>query len=687
MEFVKLMFLKLLSDKAVHSKYPTQSNNQRYTIPSADVQFSSTWIASLQDQADNPMATIAFAKLRRSLEDEIAQGKKKRIFRADEELSLSPETIRGVVEKIESIDLYSIDADLNGRLFETFLNATMRGKDLGQYFTPRSIVKLMVRLACLSAGTNPVNIPTILDPCCGSGGFLIDALWDMWEQVEQNKSLTSSKRQELKQLIATTKIVGIDAGKEPPIARIARINMYLHGDGGSRIYFADGLDKSVHIDSDIDAERKSELRELKALVSDDGLADIILTNPPFSKVYESKHEPEKRILLEYELGSEWRHGRRTARSSVKTNALFLERYWDLLRKDGRVIAIVDDSILGGKKDQARELVRRKFIIEAVISLPGDAFQRSKARVKTSVIVLRKRTNPDEDQPPIFMYYCNYVGIDDPNRVRSLPIDSENRQRAADEIKTVGELFQAFQSGNSKAESWIVPGNSIEERMDVKSCLPKPGRLIESWKKQSLQVVKLHELVDVFDEDNLLDDDVIDTSDSEETVTFLRVRYDGIAESGEEKEASDSGYATLLKVHEGDLIISNINAVHGAIAIVPPDLAGHVVSSEYTICRAKDGVDPKLVWLLVRSPEARSDLVLLASGIGRTRVTWDNVRELEIAIPSPSIIAKASELIERSVELSRSAEKARKDAEQGIYSELGLDNYEAWSLINAFKPPR
>jgi type I restriction enzyme M protein len=143
MEFVKLMFLKLLSDKAVHRKHPTESKKDRYNVPESDVQFSTSWIRSLEQQADNPIADIAFTKLRRDLEDEIAQGQKKRIFRPNEELTLSPETIAGVVAKIESIDLYCIDADLNGRLFETFLSATMRGKDLGQYFTPRSIVKLM----------------------------------------------------------------------------------------------------------------------------------------------------------------------------------------------------------------------------------------------------------------------------------------------------------------------------------------------------------------------------------------------------------------------------------------------------------------------------------------------------------------------------------------------------------------
>jgi len=685
-EFVKLMFLKLLSDKKVHQRHPVAPETTSYTVPVADVEFSTFWVESLAEQTLNPIADIAFVNLKRSLEDEVAEGTKKRIFSVDERLSLSPETIAGVVAKLESVDLYSIDADLNGRLFETFLNATMRGKDLGQFFTPRSIVKLMVGLAGLRVDVRTGDIPTVLDPCCGSGGFLIDALWEMWRQIDLNGSLSNKKRSTLRNLVATSRVVGIDAGKDPPIARIARINMYLHGDGGSRVYFADSLDKDVRVDGGLPPERKKELRELKTLIGEDGLADVILTNPPFSKVYESKHAPEKRVLEEYEIGSEQHKGTTRVRSSVKSNALFLERYWDFLRDGGRAIVVADDSILGGKQGPLRDLIRRLYVVEAVISLPGDAFQRSKARVKTSVLILRKKVDETEGQPPVFMYYCKYVGVDDPGRVRVLPADAENRKKAKKEIATVVKLFESFQAGTPDAKPWIVAASAILDRMDVKSCLPQPGRLIAKWQKQKRQVVKLRELVDVYDDDNLLDSDVIDTSSSEEMVTFLRVRYDGVAESGEKKEANESNYSKLLRVHTNDIVISNINAVHGAVAVVTPELDGHVVSTEYTICRAKKEVDPRVVWLLVRSPEARADIVLLASGIGRTRVAWENVKELHIAIPDKATAKKSSALIAKSDELVEQARTARHDAEAAIYTELGLDNEQAWGLISAFKPP-
>lgn len=87
----------------------------------------------------NPVRDILFVKLRNDLEDEIHKGKK-RIFEPGETLKLSASTISELIKTFQSINLASIDEDLNGRMFEVFSNAAVRGKELGQYFTPRPLV-------------------------------------------------------------------------------------------------------------------------------------------------------------------------------------------------------------------------------------------------------------------------------------------------------------------------------------------------------------------------------------------------------------------------------------------------------------------------------------------------------------------------------------------------------------------
>ncbi len=297
-----------------------------------------------------------------------------------------------------------------------------------------------------------------------------------------------------------------------------------------------------------------------------------------------------------------------------------------------MVTVIDDSILGGQSyREVRQFLRDNYIIKAVISLPGDAFQRSLARVKTSLLMLQKKRHVEEAQPAVFMYCCGMVGVDDSSRQRQLPIDEENRRRADEEILRVASLYDDYLRGREAARPWTVPPERIADRIDVKHCLVSPARRVETWRRKGGQVVSLDQLLEVVyqrDSDtNSVEDnvDIIDTSMSSEVVTHLRVRYDGIAESGDEIRAADSNYARLFRVRSGDLVISHINAVHGAVALVPEEFDGFVVTNEYSVCRARPGVDPYLVWALLPSPEIRADLLLTSTGIGRSRVKWEGGR--------------------------------------------------------------
>jgi type I restriction enzyme M protein len=100
--------------------------------------------------------------------------------------------------------MFGIDEDLNGRLFETFLNATMRGKELGQYFTPRNVVKLVTRLAAPKAGRGQVE--KVIDACCGTGGFLIEVLTQMRNAIRENQSLSTSEKEGLIEKVGSVSV-------------------------------------------------------------------------------------------------------------------------------------------------------------------------------------------------------------------------------------------------------------------------------------------------------------------------------------------------------------------------------------------------------------------------------------------------------------------------------------------------
>jgi type I restriction enzyme M protein len=680
-EFVKLISLKLVSDRRIRDQHPELIESDVFEVAVGEVDFSLHWIEQNERNLSNPVNDTLFRNFMTEMEKDIVREKRKRIFEINDEIRLKPETIRGVVRRLEHVYLFGIDADLNGRLFETFLNATMRGKDLGQFFTPRSLVKLGVKLSQLKVRVKDrdgeYHTDTIIDACCGSGGFLIDALSDMWAKADQ-KNLSASEKAQLKKLIANDNIIGVDIANAPKLARIARLNMYLHGDGGTRIFHLNALDKDLRDTPMDNPEATKEKPQLRKLFNGPGF-DVALTNPPFAKAYDRTTDEETRILDTYEVGS----GESGPRSSVRSSLLFAERYHDLLRVGGRWVTIIDDGILSGEayKD-FRDKLREWFLIRAVISLPGDAFQRSNARVKTSYLVAEKRDPKEKQtQPPVFMFPCRYVGIDDPKRQRPRAGDVGARILADDEIAVVLREYEKFQNGEDKRYS--IAAARITDRLDVKNCMFFAGRSVEKWKADGFRVLPLSEAV----EERAYSEEEIVTKDHPENVRVLVVRYEGFAEEGEEILPSEGTYAKLYPVYAGDIAISNIAASYGSIAGVPENLDGCVVSSEYTILKARDGFDPVVVQLILRSPEVRADILLSSTGANRTRARWDAMRDIMMPYPKAAIVENVKALAAQAEDAKRRAVAAIEDAREKVESSLCLRSDAADTILAAFKPPK
>jgi type I restriction enzyme M protein len=414
-EFCKLMFIKLHADKLLHTDIEIKPLIQAgQPLPSDKIIFSTEYLdRSTSPSNPNPIAAI-FETVRNDLESQILTGEKKRIFNTDERLGLEPLTIHRVVSLLQHHDLIQIDEDLNGRLFQTFLSATMRGKQLGQFFTPRTVVDFMCDLADLTISKKPPYAPLVLDACCGTGGFLIEAMAKMARQLKSGPLATLSQREkdQIEKSIKDDRLFGIDAGKDPPVARIARINMYLHGDGGSRIFSADALDKQVRIAPSAAPEVKSELKQLRGLLTGaDALRfDVALTNPPFSMKKEAKETDQKQILMEYESAYSSKKGISKLRSSLKSNVMFLERYRDLLKAGGRLVTVIDESVLNTDSDaDYRQRLFRHFYIRAIFSMPQDAFSEAGANVKTSVLVLDRKEKASDDQLVTFYGRSENIG--------------------------------------------------------------------------------------------------------------------------------------------------------------------------------------------------------------------------------------------------------------------------------------
>jgi type I restriction enzyme M protein len=588
-EFVKLIFLKLWNDRKLHVDYtPDADGNLNVCIESNT--FSEHWIKTRENEIQNPVNDIQFKDLMSGLGYEIHKNRKKQLFDQSDRIDLKPATIKGVVKKLQSVDLFGIDEDLNGRLFETFLNATMRGSSLGQYFTPRSIVLLGAKLADLSVNEN--HIDKVLDASCGTGGFLIEALTIMRNKIRDNNSYSNDKKNDLITKLCDECLFGIDAAKDPKLARIARINMYLHGDGGSHIYLGDSLDKAIAIDKSDSIEQQSETEEMIKYLKPDSF-DVVITNPPFSMWYEDSNESQKDILKKYEL-VKIDDSSTKKRSRLRGSAMFLERYCDMLKSGGKLITIIDETILSSPDySYVRNFIRKYFIIKAVISLHGDAFQQSNARVKTAMIYLEKKQNISDWQNAVFMYSSIYLGVDD-LPVTTKPSKVQEARKLADkEILTILDEFEKYKNGEHG--SWFVDISRLNDRLDVKFCLPLVGRFVKTWENSGAEVYPLSKICTPRDE--IIEPRKYFPNDE---FRILTITYDGRCRSEEKRTGKEINYSKMKIVRTGDIVFSEYNAFHGAIGYITEEFDGALASGSYTVVKCHNNKNSLYLWSILRT---------------------------------------------------------------------------------------
>jgi type I restriction enzyme M protein len=148
-EFCKFIFIKIREDK---KREKAEKNTKTYMMP-----LTLEWLDALKETNSHPVREVLFKSRHDELGNSIAKDKKKRIFEKDETLKLSAASCKELVTSFQSINLSTIDEDLNGRMFEVFLTASIRGKALGQYFTPRTVVDFMTRIALRNVDASEVT--------------------------------------------------------------------------------------------------------------------------------------------------------------------------------------------------------------------------------------------------------------------------------------------------------------------------------------------------------------------------------------------------------------------------------------------------------------------------------------------------------------------------------------------------
>ena len=310
--------------------------------------------------------------------------------------------LRTVVSHLEAINLNKTDLDVKGVAFEQFMDGFFKG-DFGQYFTPRPIIEFAVKMM------KPEHDWDVLDPSCGSGGFLLHALDYMRKQAKEFYEPGSVDYYTYWHDFASKHLYGIEINDE--IARVAKMNMIVHDDGHTNVISHDALDSIDKMHDHNPGFSKDKF-------------DLILTNPPFGSTITKAEKP---YLSGYELGKvKDAKGKAKDRPRQSSEVLFIERIWEFLKSGtGKAAIVLPDGILTNSSSQyVRDFILEKFQLLAVVSLPQCAFAHFGAGVKASVIFVRKRKAdemPNENEA-IFMAAPELIGYDATGRKTGSQLD-------------------------------------------------------------------------------------------------------------------------------------------------------------------------------------------------------------------------------------------------------------------------
>lgn len=324
------------------------------------------------------------------------------VFSKDDTIKLDSKSLRYVVGELQNYCIMDADRDAIGDAFEIFIGPALRGSE-GQFFTPRNVVRMMIDIV------DPNIDEKIIDPACGSGGFLINTLEYVWNKLKKEaKRKNWNERQLLRSEmeVASENFRGID--KDSFLAKVSKAYMALVGDGRGGIFCENSLLRPSEWDSS--TQNKIGL----------GKFDVVLTNPPFGKKIVVKG---KQTLAQYELGHKWIRNKETG-VLEKTDDLyderppqiiFLERCIKLLKPGGRMGIILPESIFGmPTHEYVVTFLQEKVTIVGVVSMPEALFKTSgKGGTHAKVVVVFLKNTPPEtngDQE-VFMSDVKWCGHD------------------------------------------------------------------------------------------------------------------------------------------------------------------------------------------------------------------------------------------------------------------------------------
>ncbi|NCQ98055.1 MAG: N-6 DNA methylase [Microcystis aeruginosa L211-101] len=617
-EMVKLIIIKLHDEKSAK-----QSVNFGVT--------ASEYKAIVANKSDEFMSRLS--QLFTSIKNHY------RGFFTDDTFKLKPLTLAYIVGRLQYINLTKTSGDIKGEAFQTFVNRHQRG-DRGEFFTPHPIVRLAVEMI------DPKPNEKIIDPACGSGGFLIQAI----NHVRQN-----NPEFDIASFVQES-ITGIEFN--PDVALSGMIRLVFEGGTGSEIICTNALIEDEKLNNSF---------------------DVILTNPPFGN--KGKVEDQK-ILQSYLLARKWHKSASngwevspTVLAGQSPDILFIEKSIKLLRAGGRMAIILPDGLLQNiSNGPIRHWLRSQTKILGVVSIPPEAFVPYGTGIKTSLLVVQKLpANHDS----CFMAQIKKIGYD----VKGQTIYKRNESGVIartksglpivdDDIDDISQSFRSFINGEFAQNSdciYTVKNTLLNSRLDAEHYLPNDQKLLEHLK--SIGAKPLGEIADIL----RAAADFRLARDSE-------IRYIAISDvdyrtmqvvSQQIIKAHEAPSRATYRLYKGDIITAISGASTGsprqATALITEDEDGAICSNGFSVLRNIQGVEPLFLLVYMRTDFFLRQIKRYMTGHAIPTILVDDLSKVLVPIPPKS---EQQRIVKSMAEIQAIRKEALK-ASENVVNEMSL----------------
>jgi len=406
------------------------AGNQGLQKPEAFWELLKVIFCKIADERSSEIEFYATTQERQSLNGQLKVKKRldaifagvresyKAIFKPNEVIELEPRVLAYIVQQLQKYSLLDTNIDVKGKAYEEIVGSNLRG-DRGEFFTPRNICRMAVEML------DPGPEDLVVDPFCGTGGFLTmalnhviqkirDAQAKKWRNKEQPTERENRELIRAIQQYADKRTVGLDIN--PNLVRASKMNMVMNNDGSGGLYQANTLERPIRWSDELRA------RNLSAHV------DVVVTNPPFgSKI----RIDDPAILEQYELARVYDYDKTkdtyaareptVLQKALPPEIIAIERCIQLLKPGtGRAAIVLPDGILGSPGlGYVRDWILKNARILASIDLHPDAFMPRNA-TQTSVLVLQRKRFDEIDLETaagkkrdydVFMALANHIGHD------------------------------------------------------------------------------------------------------------------------------------------------------------------------------------------------------------------------------------------------------------------------------------